>query len=206
MQVALGRGSRTRSRKRTVAGAVLALLAATTLCAAALATVGSDDGRLPRPLMAPAGLPGPGEHPALAAKQTAAREQISATRPSDELSWPLRGAVTGQFGEPRGGRVHDGIDIPMPPGTPIRAAAAGRVVMREWQAGYGKYTCVAHLRVSTCYAHQARFRTRLGEEVRRGSVIGYVGNTGTGTVHLHFEVRRGKRPWGKPADPARFLR
>jgi murein DD-endopeptidase MepM/ murein hydrolase activator NlpD len=127
--------------------------------------------------------------------------------PSDALHWPLHGAVTGYFGELRAGHVHTGIDIPMPVGTPIRAAGRGTVVMRELQQGYGKYTCIAHRTITTCYGHQSRFRVRLGEKVRRGEVIGEVGSTGNTTApHLHFEVRHGTSPWGKPMNPKRFLR
>ena len=99
------------------------------------------------------------------------------------------------------------IDIPMPAGTPIRAAAPGRVILRAVEQGYGKYTCIAHRTVTTCYGHQSRFHTRLGARVRRGQVIGYVGNTGdTSAYHVHFEVRRGTRPWGRPVNPLKFLR
>lgn len=130
----------------------------------------------------------------------------AADEPSDDLRWPLRGGITGQFGEQRGWREHDGIDLPMPPGTPIRAAGSGRVVMREVQDGYGNYTCVAHVKITTCYAHQARFATELGAKVERGELIGYVGDTGrSSTPHLHFEVRRGTQPWGTPLDPAKYL-
>jgi murein DD-endopeptidase MepM/ murein hydrolase activator NlpD len=95
----------------------------------------------------------------------------------------------------------------MPKGTPIRAAAPGRVVLREVQQGYGRYTCIAHRKITTCYGHQSRFHTKLGARVRRGQVIGYVGNSGdTAAYHLHFEVRRGTRPWGKPMNPLRLLR
>ncbi len=130
----------------------------------------------------------------------------SPAEPSDELRWPVRGDVTGRFGEQRGGHTHAGIDVPLPVGTPIRAASAGRVVMREEQSGYGNYTCIAHVRITTCYAHQSRFATKQGARVERGEVIGRVGDTGTSsTPHLHFEVRRGTRPWGKPLDPAKYL-
>jgi murein DD-endopeptidase MepM/ murein hydrolase activator NlpD len=126
--------------------------------------------------------------------------------PSDELSWPLHGKVTGRFHEARSGHPHEGIDIPMPAGTPIRAASTGKVVLREVQDGYGKYTCVAHIRITSCYGHQSRFGTTLGATVARGQVIGYVGSTGNAPVnHLHFEVRLGTRPWGTPVDPAKFL-
>jgi murein DD-endopeptidase MepM/ murein hydrolase activator NlpD len=127
-------------------------------------------------------------------------------KPSDELEWPLHGAVTGRFGEPRGGHMHEGIDIPMPAGTPIAAAGSGEVVMREVEDGYGDYTCVAHVRITTCYAHQSRFRTQLGDEVEQGEVIGEVGASGNAPVtHLHFEVRRGTKPWGKSVNPLKYL-
>ena len=177
-----------------------ALVLAGVLCTGAIAAVGGDDGRLPSASAAPI------EHPGEAAKREAARRRMLAARDGDDLAWPLRGEVTGRFGEARGGHSHDGIDIPMPAGTPIRAAADGKVVMREVESGYGKYTCIAHQRITTCYAHQSRYRTELGADVGRGQVIGYVGNTGnSGAIHLHFEVRRGTRPWGKAVNPATFL-
>ena len=130
-----------------------------------------------------------------------------APKRTNRMIWPVRGAVTGQFGEPRGGREHDGIDIPVGEGTPIRAALDGVVVMREWQDGYGNYTCVAHSGgFSTCYAHQSRFRVEQGARVRRGEVIGLVGDTGSSsTPHLHFEVRSGREPWGAPLNPLKRL-
>jgi murein DD-endopeptidase MepM/ murein hydrolase activator NlpD len=125
---------------------------------------------------------------------------------SDDLRWPLHGKITGRFGELRAGHVHEGIDIPMPEGTPIRAAGDGKVVLREVQQGYGNYTCIAHRTITTCYGHQSKFRTKLGAHVHRGEVIGEVGSTGdTSATHLHFEVRRGTKPWGKPMNPKRFL-
>jgi murein DD-endopeptidase MepM/ murein hydrolase activator NlpD len=125
---------------------------------------------------------------------------------ADRLSWPVHGAVTGRFGEPRAGHFHDGIDIPQPVGTRVRAAAPGIVVMREWQDGYGNYTCIAHRTILTCYAHQSRFRVKQGARVERGQVIGQVGDTGTSEApHLHFEVRQGRRPWGKPTNPLKRL-
>jgi murein DD-endopeptidase MepM/ murein hydrolase activator NlpD len=134
--------------------------------------------------------------------------KLAGVMPSgDALRWPLHGAVTGTFGEPRAGHIHEGIDIPKPVGTPIRAAATGKVVMREWQDGYGNYTCLAHVAIITCYAHQSRFgHVQVGDEVEQGQVIGYTGDTGTSEApHLHFEVRLGRKPWGKPVDPLKRL-
>jgi murein DD-endopeptidase MepM/ murein hydrolase activator NlpD len=125
---------------------------------------------------------------------------------TEELIWPVRGPITGRFGEDRGSHYHAGIDISAAGGTPIKAAADGTVVLREWTSGYGNYTCVAHSTVTTCYAHQSRFGTAEGAVVKRGALIGYVGNTGNSRGnHLHFEVRRGTKPWGTPLDPMRYL-
>lgn len=174
--------------------AALATLAvAAALCGGAIVTAAGDEAALP--VAAP-----------VAPTPVPQRRHVNPFRPSDRLTWPDHGKVTGTFGELRAGHIHEGIDIPMPAGTPIRAAAPGRVVLRAVEQGYGKYTCIAHRTITTCYGHQSRFGTRLGARVRRGQVIGYVGNTGdTSAYHVHFEVRRGTRPWGTPRNPLRFL-
>jgi hypothetical protein len=107
------------------------------------------------------------------------------------MTWPVRGPVVSSFGM-RWGRLHAGIDIGVPSGTPIRAAASGRVILRGWVGGYGNFTCLAHgLQLATCYAHQSGFAPGLVQSrpVARGEVIGYVGCTGhCYGPHLHFEV------------------
>jgi peptidoglycan DL-endopeptidase CwlO len=111
------------------------------------------------------------------------------------LIWPVNGPITSQFCERRAWEAcHPGIDIGVPSGTPIRAAAAGKVVLMQsvgTSGGYGNFTCVAHTSsMSTCYAHQSRFATSLGASVAQGQVIGYTGCTGLCFgPHLHFEVR-----------------
>ncbi|MGI8595041.1 MAG: M23 family metallopeptidase [Solirubrobacteraceae bacterium] len=124
---------------------------------------------------------------------------------SGRLSWPLPAAyttVSSPFG-PRGGRLHAGIDIPAPIGTPIRAADTGTVVIAGSTGGYGNYTCIQHTKsLSTCYAHQSRILVSPGEDVKKGQLIGQVGNTGNSTgPHLHFETRIG----GKPINPVGFF-
>ena len=121
---------------------------------------------------------------------------------SGALIWPINGTVTSPFGQ-RWGRLHAGLDIAGPEGTPIRAADSGRVVLAAWTGGYGNYTCVQHTStMSTCYAHQSRFGTSSGAAVSQGQVIGYVGNTGNSFgAHLHFEVRIN----GSPVDPLGYL-
>ena len=120
--------------------------------------------------------------------------------------WPVNGPISGVFGEQRPGHVHAGIDIAAASGTPIRAAAAGKVVLLQGtgsSGGYGNYTCVAHTgSLASCYAHQSRFGTSAGARVTQGQVIGYVGNTGHSFgAHLHFEARVN----GTPVQPLNYL-
>jgi murein DD-endopeptidase MepM/ murein hydrolase activator NlpD len=146
---------------------------------------------------------------ALAAQDARVRAQLAAaqgasnTTPSAAgLIWPVNGPVTSPFGY-RWGRLHSGIDIGVPEGTPIHAAAAGTVVLAAWTDGYGNYTCIDHGGgLATCYAHQSAYAVSTGAHVSQGQVIGYVGNTGHSFgPHLHFEVRIN----GVPVDPLGYL-
>jgi murein DD-endopeptidase MepM/ murein hydrolase activator NlpD len=121
---------------------------------------------------------------------------------SGQFIWPVNGTFTSPFGY-RWGRLHAGIDIAAPEGTPIRAADDGTVILAAWTGGYGNYTCISHGgSISTCYGHQSRFGTSAGANVSKGQVIGYVGNTGHSFgAHLHFEVRIN----GNPVDPMGYL-
>jgi murein DD-endopeptidase MepM/ murein hydrolase activator NlpD len=111
------------------------------------------------------------------------------------LIWPVNGPITSPFCERRAWEsCHPGIDIGVPSGTPIRAAAAGRVALLQSEAasgGYGNFTCIQHTgAMATCYAHQSAFRVSLGQQVSQGQVIGLSGCTGRCFgPHLHFEVR-----------------
>jgi murein DD-endopeptidase MepM/ murein hydrolase activator NlpD len=119
------------------------------------------------------------------------------------LIWPVSGRVTSYFGM-RGGAHHDGLDIPMPPGSPVRAAEAGRVIHSGGGlSGYGNTIILRHAgRLSTVYAHNRRNLVHVGEFVERGQVIAEVGRSGRATTtHLHFEVRRD----GSPIDPLDYL-
>lgn len=135
--------------------------------------------------------------------QLAAVQSGSTSTPSAQgLIWPVSGPVTSPYGM-RWGRLHAGIDIAAPTGTPIRAAAAGTVVIAAWNGGYGNYTCIDHGGgMATCYAHQSSYAVSSGAQVSQGQVIGYVGNTGHSFgAHLHFEVRIN----GAPVDPLGYL-
>ena len=127
---------------------------------------------------------------------------------SESLVWPVRGPITGTFGEDRGTHYHSGLDIAAPGGTAIKAAAAGTVLHQGWYGGYGNYTCLAHVTITTCYAHQSKFAAGVanGARVAKGQVIGYVGNTGNSSGdHLHFEVRNGLLITSTTVDPKKYL-
>jgi len=173
-QVVLGK---TRDHRQELEGDLASLVAENARIAAALQKVASGNGFNP-------GVAGP----------------IRAG--SGQFIWPVNGPLTSPFG-PRWGRLHAGVDISAPEGTPIRAAGAGEVVLLGWTGGYGNYTCVSHGgAISTCYAHQSRYGTSMGASVSQGQVIGYVGNTGNSFgAHLHFEVRIN----GSPVNPAGYL-
>jgi murein DD-endopeptidase MepM/ murein hydrolase activator NlpD len=107
------------------------------------------------------------------------------------LAWPVQSRVGDRFG-PRGTGFHPGIDLPTAAGTPVAAAARGRVVFAALDSsGYGNLVEVAHGNgVVTMYAHLAAITVRVGSYVVAGSRIGRVGSTGESTgPHLHFEVR-----------------
>jgi murein DD-endopeptidase MepM/ murein hydrolase activator NlpD len=118
------------------------------------------------------------------------------------LIWPVSGPITSGYGY-RWGRLHEGIDIAVPEGTPIRAAASGTVIIAGWTGGYGNYTCIDHGGgLSTCYGHQSGYAVSAGQSVVQGQIIGYSGNTGSSTgPHLHFEVRIN----GASTDPLGYL-
>jgi murein DD-endopeptidase MepM/ murein hydrolase activator NlpD len=113
------------------------------------------------------------------------------------FEWPVLGHLTSRFGDERGRRGHDGIDLVADEGTPIRAAEAGRVVYAGDELGdYGKVVIVKHAgRWATVYAHNRKNLVDEGTFVEKGDVIAEVGDTGNASApHLHFEVRRGNAP------------
>ena len=127
---------------------------------------------------------------------------IPSGRPVDKLS------LTSNFGirnDPFNGehRMHNGIDIPGPIGTPIYATADGTIGRAQWVSGYGNYVEIAHgSGLETRYGHMSRIAAVSGQRVRRGEIIGYMGSTGRSTgSHLHYEVR----VEGQPVNPVPFV-
>jgi murein DD-endopeptidase MepM/ murein hydrolase activator NlpD len=127
----------------------------------------------------------------------------SDTTPSASgLIWPVSGPVVSPFGM-RWGRLHAGVDIAVPSGTPVHAAKSGRVLIAGWVSGYGNYTCIGHGGgLSTCYGHQTSIGVSVGQSVSQGQVIGYSGCTGhCFGPHVHFETRIN----GVPVNPMGYL-
>ena len=99
--------------------------------------------------------------------------------------------------------LHEGVDFPADPGTPIVAAASGKVVYAGWHPQYGRLLEIDHGNgLSSRYAHARELLVQHGDLVIRGQRVASVGSTGRSTgPHLHFEVRLN----GVPQNPARFL-
>ncbi|WGW10825.1 peptidoglycan DD-metalloendopeptidase family protein [Saxibacter everestensis] len=93
-------------------------------------------------------------------------------------------------------RLHTGTDFGVPCGTPIRAAASGRVVSAGWGGGYGNRVVISHgsikgSRIATTYNHNIKVNVSAGQKVRKGQIVSISGTTGSSTgCHLHFEVMR----------------
>jgi murein DD-endopeptidase MepM/ murein hydrolase activator NlpD len=160
----------------------------------------------------------PGQKVILPGAQPRANRQVASrgdsggsrnVRASGKLSvWPTTGPITDRFGwrvHPVYGSksFHDGMDISVPAGTPLRAAAAGTVTMASRYGGYGLVVRIDHGNgVTTMYAHMSQIDVEVGQHVEAGQHIGYSGNTGVSTgPHLHFTVLVG----GSPTDPLSWL-
>ncbi len=122
--------------------------------------------------------------------------------------WPVVGPIMSDYGwrfHPiyRNLEYHKGLDIDAVEGTPVRVAASGVVTKVGWNGGYGLMIEVFHREgVSTIYAHLSKILVNVGQEVKKGEIIGNVGMTGVATdPHLHYEVRIN----GSPVDPSSYL-
>jgi murein DD-endopeptidase MepM/ murein hydrolase activator NlpD len=119
---------------------------------------------------------------------------------------PVDSQVTSPFGIRWDGlipRIHRGVDLRAPEGTPVRTMAAGRVRYAGWMSGYGNVVWVDHPRdVISVYAHLSQIHVATGAAIARGELVGLSGSTGDVTgPHLHFEVWKS----GRPVDPIPFL-
>ena len=133
------------------------------------------------------------------------KESLLASTPSIK---PTEGWITSGFGyrtSPFTGKreFHKGIDIATRIGQPIISTADGVVTYSGYEGGFGNVVMVEHgYGFSTRYAHCSRIIAKVGNRVRRGQIIAYVGNTGRSTgPHLHYEIR----VWGVPVNPMKYI-
>jgi len=122
--------------------------------------------------------------------------------PSSGFIWPVSGPITSPFGM-RWGTLHPGIDIGVPSGTPVHAAANGTVIWCGWMSGYGNLVMIDHHNgLVTLYGHNTSVAVSCNQQVSQGQVVSYSGCTGFCTgPHVHFEVRL----HGSPVDPLGYL-
>jgi len=121
---------------------------------------------------------------------------------------PVKGLMTSRFGfrrDPFTGRRarHGGLDIVAPPGKPVVASGDGVITMAGRNKGLGIAVQINHgYGITTRYGHMSRIVVEAGQRIKRGEVIGHVGNTGRSTgYHLHYEVRLD----GRPTNPLAYI-
>jgi murein DD-endopeptidase MepM/ murein hydrolase activator NlpD len=143
------------------------------------------------------------------ARQLAGEELPPEPGAPGELMWPVSGPITDPFGmrmHPVFHRMimHNGIDIGVPTGTPVAAAASGTVIVASYQGNCGNMVAIDHHGgLSTLYCHLSQMFVGVGQQVQRGQAIGAAGATGDATgPHVHFQVMQN----GHPVDPMSYLR
>lgn len=120
---------------------------------------------------------------------------------------PMKGYMTSMYGprnDPFTGliKMHEGIDIVAPKGTPIIATADGVISFTGWYHGYGKMVKINHKYYETRFGHMDQIKVRRGQKVKRGDILGTCGRTGRATAnHVHYEVRVA----GKAQDPINYI-
>jgi murein DD-endopeptidase MepM/ murein hydrolase activator NlpD len=143
------------------------------------------------------------------ARQLAGEELPPEPGAPGQLMWPVSGPITDPFGmrmHPVFHRMimHNGIDIGVPTGTPVAAAAAGTIIVASYQGNCGNMVAIDHHGgLSTLYCHLSQMFVGVGQQVQRGQAIGAAGATGDATgPHVHFQVMQN----GHPVDPMSYLR
>lgn len=188
----------------------MGFLAMLALAGAVLFAYGAYTGRDPlatlRAVLRGDDLPGPsyviGEGRSILGGVTVPRPPEAAAPYEGRLIRPVSGPITSPYGM-RWGRMHEGVDIGAATGTPVKAAASGRVTAAGWNGGYGNWIKIVHTPgLATGYAHLSSLGVRSGQAVGQGATIGQVGSTGDSTgPHLHFEVHVN----GRPVNPLTYI-
>ena len=124
--------------------------------------------------------------------------------------WPCYGEIVGEYGEQRATHTHNGIDIAVPIGTPIKAIADGTVVVVGPSSGYGKVVVIEHYLnkqvLTSEYGHISKWFVNKNQTVKQGQIIAYSGNEGYSFgPHLHLTIRIGKYR-GKAVNPWYYIK
>ncbi len=147
-------------------------------------------------------------------KETITRETFALTDSKASQKWimPCKGRNKNNYGEQRPTHTHNGIDIIVPVGTPIRAVADGTILAVGPASGYGYWVVINHgiingKIVTSEYGHLSKWKNGLikGVKVKQGDIIAYSGNTGySSTPHLHLTIREGSFQ-GTPVNPYKYI-
>jgi murein DD-endopeptidase MepM/ murein hydrolase activator NlpD len=169
----------------------------------------------PDPATAPVQIPpAPEEPPKVKLPDTATPAANPSGSGMVKYMRPCKGPITSPYGMrvhpiKKVQKMHNGIDIGAPGGTPIYASAAGTVFRADYSNSYGNVVYIRHANGwSTRYAHMQKFGPGIstGVQVQQGQLIGYVGNTGASKGnHLHFEMRTGSNYDSPTVDPAQYI-
>jgi len=143
----------------------------------------------------------------LASVKTKVENQQAIARATPSI-WPIAGWLSSSYGQRKdpfsgGPDFHPGLDISADRGTPVRATADGTVETAGYNGAYGNSVLIAHgYGIETRFGHLSGYAVSVGQQIRRGDVIGYVGSTGRATAaHLHYEILVN----GSPINPLRLL-
>jgi murein DD-endopeptidase MepM/ murein hydrolase activator NlpD len=145
------------------------------------------------------------DHASRSEDRSVAKTKVSADEAAADV-WllPLDDfEFTSPFGV-RWGKLHAGIDLAAPDGTPYKAVHSGTVTQAGYLGGYGYALTIKNADgTEVIYAHSRRLLVKAGDKIKAGQIIGEVGNTGASYgTHLHLEIHVG----GRPIDPVPFLR
>ncbi|MGB4590208.1 MAG: peptidoglycan DD-metalloendopeptidase family protein [Clostridiaceae bacterium] len=145
---------------------------------------------------------------AAAAKNNTTTSNTSGSNQSSGYIRPVAGRISSPYGyriHPVTGKpnLHGGVDFAAAYGTGIKATRAGEIIVKTYNSSYGNYIIIDHGNgIASLYAHMSGFNASIGQEVSQGSIIGFVGSTGSSTgPHLHFEIRVN----GTRVDPMNYL-
>lgn len=143
-----------------------------------------------------------------AAKNNTSAPTTGGSNQSSGYIRPVSGRISSPFGyriHPVTGKpnLHGGVDFAASYGTGIKATRAGEIIVKTYNSSYGNYIIIDHGNgIASLYAHMSGFNVSIGQEVSQGSIIGFIGSTGSSTgPHLHFEIRVN----GTRVDPMNYL-